>query len=324
MATTGVDTWNPQLAYIIKQALINSTAVDENDDVPGPAYTQALFQLNAMVKSLEATGIHVWTEEEGILFLQQGQARYVIGTGAGLPTPPSPDHTADAYAWTQLTTTAPAAIGATTLTVASIAGVASGYNIGVVDSNGLTEWTTVNGAPAGHVVTLAAPLTASVPSGSYALVYQTPLSRALKVPRARLYTLQSANETPMTPMSRQEYMDLPQKNSPGTPTQFFYSPRRDQGLFYVWPVPVLSNWAARYTWYRPLQDFLTPANTVDFPQEWINPLIWNLTKEMAVSYGVPDPTWARIKEMADMYSMLAISYDRESEDVQFGMDVQGQ
>ncbi len=194
--------------------------------------------------------------------------------------------------------------------------------IGIVLQSGVTQWTTVDGDPVADVITLADVLDEAVDSGAYAFAYTTPINRPLKVPNVRLLTLNGLNETPMTILSRQEYMDLPNKDSPRVPTQWFYSPQRDTGLFYIWPVPNYSNWAVRFTWYRPLSDFLIPTNTSDFPQEWINPLTWRLSKEIAPSYGVPAETWNRIKEMADGYADLVISYDRESEPIQFGMDWQ--
>jgi hypothetical protein len=172
----------------------------------------------------------------------------------------------------------------------------------------------------GNVVALGAALLVGADAGNYALAYTTKISRPLKIPAARLLTLNGLNETPMTILSRQGYMDLPDKDAPGTPTQWFYSPRRDEGLLYPWPVPQFSSWAMRFTWYRPLQDFLVPTNTADFPQEWVLPLQWNLSKELAPGFGVPAPTWDRIKEMADTYAMVVVSYDRESEPVQFGID----
>lgn len=316
MTTSGVSDWNPQLLFIIKDALLNCGAIDENEEPSSQLYEAELFKLNGMVKALEATGIHVWTEEEGILFLEPNQAKYVIG-GSGTTA-----NTADDADWTQLTLALPAVATATHITLLAGQGaqLVTGQNIGVIDNDGVTEWFTVASPPVADIVILSGALGVGVDAGNYALAYHTKIGRPLKVPNARLLTLNGLNETPMTVMARQQYMDLPNKINPGTPTQWFYSPRRDQGLLYVWPVPVFSNWAVRFTWYRSLQDFLDPTNTADFPQEWINPLIWGLSKESAPGYGVPEPTWQRIVQMSDMYTLLAVSYDRESEPVQFGID----
>lgn len=322
MATSGAATFNPAVLFIVRDALINCGAIDENEQPSAELYQNGVFKLNSMVKTLEATGLHVWAEEEAICFLQPLQARYVIGGD----TPNA--HTSDSEDWLELTLLLPAALGATHITLAAGQGalLVSGMHIGVIDNDGLTEWFTVAGAPAGDVVALSGALLVGVDQGNYALAYTTNINRPLKIPKARLLTLNGLNETPMTVLSRQEYEDLPQKGGVGnsggvgTPTQFFYSPRRDNGFLYVWPVPQTSAWAVRFTWYRALQDFLLPNDTMDFPQEWVLPLTWNLSQEMAPGYGVPEPTWVRIQGMADKYAILAISYDRESEPIQFGMD----
>lgn len=313
MATSGTSIWNPVLSQIILQALLNVGAIAEGETPSAAMYASAVFQLNAMAKAWEATGLHVWKEGEAILFLQPGQAKYVIGSATGAAV------TTDADSWEELTLTAPASVGALVITV-NIAAVAAGMNIGIVLDSGVTFWTTVNGAPAGNIITLTAPLPGSAANGNYALAAASPITRPLKVPNARLLTLNGLNETPMTILSRQEYMDLPQKTSPGTPTQWFYSPQLATGLLYVWPVATTSAWAVRFTWYQPIQDFFAPNNTSDFPQEWINPLIWNLSKEVGPSYDVPDAKWVKIKELADTYAIMAVTYDRESEPIQFGLD----
>ena len=318
MTTSNTDSWNPQLLFIIRQALINVTAIDENEQPSAQAYQDGLYALNGLTKTLEATGLHVWTEEEAILFLEPYQKRYQIG-GTGTPLP---DNTSDADSWVQLTLASPAVAGANQITLQTGQGalLGAGNYIGVIDNDGVTEWFTVLFQPPGDVVTLSGTLIVGADAGNYALAYYKKISRPLKVPKARLLTLNGLNETPMTVLSRQEYMDLPNKAAMGTPTQWFYTPQRDLGWLYIWPVPQFSNWAVRFTWYRPLQDWLTPQNTADFPQEWVLPLTWNLAKELAPGFGVPDRTWMRIKEMADNYALLATSYDRESEPIQFGYD----
>lgn len=320
MTTSGTIAWNPVLERIIQKALLNVGAIDENEAAGSPAYYDALESLNGLVKLAEATGIHVWTESEGIMFPQVDTARYVFGTGGDVKA-------TDANEWLELVTDAAAAAGASTILVADDDGVSDGDNIGIVLTSGVIQWTTVNGAPAANVITLDDTLDEAVDDGAIVITYTTTLSRPLRIPRTRLLTLQPAQalnylETPMTVLSRQEYMDLPQKRTQGTPTQFFYTPQRETGELYIWPVPSITQWAVRFTYYRSLQDFLIPTNTADFPQEWVLPLIWNLSKELMTGYGVPDATAQRITAMADQYALTVISYDRESEPIQFGMDWQ--
>ena len=56
----------------------------------------ATLALNSMIKEWAASGIHIWTTQEAILFLQQDQYRYLLGTG----TSPSPaTHCCDAFSY---------------------------------------------------------------------------------------------------------------------------------------------------------------------------------------------------------------------------------
>lgn len=314
MTIAPTNSWNPAVTYMIRQALIKLAVIADDEQPTAPQFNDALFCLNGIVKSAEATGIHVWTEEEAILFVQPGQVKYIIG-GPGLNA-----NTSDADEWLELTLTSNVVLGNTTIPLNTSIGVSVGNKIGVILNDGATWWATVVTVPTVSAVTIDLPIpNTGASQGAFALVYSETISRPLRVPNARLLTLQGLNETPMTIMSRQEYMDTPNKLSPGTPTQWFYSPQRDKGLFYIWPAPQRSAWAIRFTWYRPLADLLTPDNTVDFPQEWVNPLIWALANEMLPDYDCPPNRATMIKEQAAVYSDLVQSYDRESEPVQFGL-----
>lgn len=345
MTTSGSAAFNPAVTLIVAQALRQLGIIMEDEDPTGAMYSTGVFQMNALVASAQATGAHVWTEEEAILFIEPGVPKYIIGG----PTLALNAHTADADEWLQLSLAANASPGDWTVQLSDVTGVLEGDNIGIVLNDGSVFWTIANGQPlldsqgnpitdangniitagvfgAGDIVGVAAQIPASgATAGAYVFTYTTPIVRPLKVPNARLLYLNqnsppnNPNENPMTILSRQEYMDLPNKRSQGVPTQWFYSPQRDQGLFYIWPVPVTTAWAIRFTWYRPLQDFFAPGNTMDFPQEWVNPLLWGLARDLMGIYDTPPQRQAYINAQAAQYADLTVSYDRESEPVQFGL-----
>jgi hypothetical protein len=312
MTSSGTYTFNPALTFIITSMLRKLGVISEDEQPTAGQYADSAFAANAMIKEWQASGIHVWTEQEAILFLQNGQGRYLLG-GA------STDNSSDAYSWTQAQLQTSAVASATALALVSAAGIVSGQNIGVALDSGVTFWTTVNGAPAGNVVTLAAGLPSSASAQNFVMVYTARIIRPLKVPKARRYAFQGSLETPMTVMARQQYQDLPIKTTPGIPTQFFYSPQLGQGELYVWPVPNNASSAVRFTWYRPLQDFNTPANTGDFPQEWINTMIWCLARECGLDYDVPASRWQIVLSMAAEKLDMVQNWDRESEPIWFGM-----
>jgi hypothetical protein len=66
-------------------------------------------------------------------------------------------------------------------------------------------------------------------------------------------------------------------------------------------------------------DINTPANTLDFPQEWINACGWNLAREIGPEYAVPPQVWQIVVAEAEKKLELAQNYDRESEPIYFGI-----
>lgn len=318
--------FNPAASFIIEQALRTMAVINE-DEVPGAGqYKTGMFTLNAMMKMWEATGIHIWTEEEGILFLQQGQRMYRLG---GTTT----DKACNALQWIQTKANQAAASGSTSVVVLSAEGLAVTDNFGVILNSGAIFWTTIAGI-SGTTITLTDALTSPISAQTFVASYPVAaqLERPLQIPFARrlLYQTQMGQVpgqapdwggiiTSISPQSaRQDFMDLPQPNNPGTPTQYFYNPARDQGEFWIWNVPQNAGWAMRFTYYRSIRDFLYGNNTGDFPQEWVNPVMWLLAKELSLSYSVPPTRWSVIKEQAEaMYETVA-TWDREAQSVYFG------
>jgi hypothetical protein len=272
-------------------------------------YQDASDALNIMVKEWDSMGIHLWTESEGILFLQPNQYQYALG-------PTSTDHATTSYIQTYLT--AVAAPGATSISVNSISGINSGDQIGVTVASGNLFWTTVNGTPSGSTINLASALTDSAATGSIVFDYQSALLRPLRVVAARRYYIASAIETPMVRMSRLDYRDLPNKSNTGEPTQFFYDPQLVLGQMYLWEAPVDNTNLVKFTWYRQIQDFDAQSNTPDLPQEWLGALIWGLGIEMAPEYDVPVQRLAALKAAFDEKLARVSGFDVEPEPIYFG------
>lgn len=267
--------------------------------------------LNAMVKRWNAIGIHVWTETEATLFLQPGQYEYTVGPG-------STDHCTEVWAETELASDYTA--GGATITVSDDDGIANGDYIGVLLDDGTIGWTTVNGTPVANVVTLASVLSDSSTSGNAVYFYTTKIVKPLRVPFGRRLYLPSLITTPMTPLSRHDYFDLPNKANTGTITQFYFSPRLNVGDIKLWPAPTDAQSAFTFTWYKPIANFSTGADDADLPQEWIDCLIFNLARIMAPEYGVPLDQYNVIKELAAETLDEMKGFDREPEPTYFGVD----
>ena len=308
---------SPAATSVIRLAFRCMGTINE-DEVPTQGmYQDGIDSLNALVTEWQATGIHIWTEAEGILFLQQNQTRYTISTT-------TTDHWADAYGYAASTLASTAVAGATSITVESpgltTVPFSVGQKIGIVLDTGAAFWTTIKSTPANNVVPLAAALPSQASAQSFCYAYTSNIVRPLRMPAARRLAFAGMIETPLTDMlSRKAYMDLPNKNSPGLVTQAFYNPARDTGEIYVWNSPQDATNALRFTYYRPIQDFSNPDDQADLPAEWQNALKWNLAKELGPSYSVPLQRMTMlILPQAQTKLDLVMGWDREPQSVYFG------
>jgi hypothetical protein len=331
LTTSGDYEYDAPGTDIIQRAYQIVGQINEDETPTAGMYKTAIDTLNAMVKELMATGIHVWTEEEAMLFVQQYQPRYQISID-------SAEHVVAAELW-QLGTLGPnAPAAATSVTLSGQVGYqvdplrpvpTKDMAFGVSLDNGKAFWTTIKDVPSANVIDLTDALPSSASGGSFAYWYDVAnrIQRPLRVPAARRIDFNVGSqgsslgpiETPLTNMmSRKEYMDLPQKTAPGQITQCFYNPARDVGEMFVWNVPLNVSSGLRFTYYRPIQIFTSVDDLADLPIEWDNALKWNLAWELAPQYDVAAERYDRIGQRAVMKLELVMGWDREPQSIYFG------
>lgn len=316
MATSGTSAFNFTRDQIIRTALRKVGAFQSGETPDAGSVNDAADCLNMMVKEWDTLGIHLWTESEGILFLQPSQIQYAMGpTATDQATQTNPPN----YIQTALLVAA--AASASTIQVTSIVGMLNGDHIGIVLTSGVVFWTTINGVPSGSTITLAAILPSAAAIGNTVFDYTTSILRPLRIVDARRFVTASGIETGMIKLSRLDYRDLPNKTNTGVPTSYFYDPlggASANGIFYVWPAPIDASSAIKFTWYRQIQDFNNPGDNPDFPNEWINALVWNLAAELAPEYDLTGQRFALLKSQADAKLQMVFGWDRESESIYFG------
>lgn len=311
--TSGTYTFNYNLNQIVRAAARKIGAIAAGEVLSSQAIQDFTDSLNIQVKAWDATGLHIWTEEEAILFLQPNQYSYTLG-----------GTTTDNAAWTTYNSTtllAAAASGATSISVSSTTGFAASYYVGVVTNAGNISWSQESGAPSGSAITLSTGLSGMANAGNAVYVYQTQIVRPLRVVSGRRFAFNGSIDTPMIQMSRVDYRNQPNKTAPGTVTQFFYDPRggaSNQGVMWLWPAPSDVMSCFKFTFWRPIQDFAIGANIPDLPNEWINALIWNLAYIMAPEYDCPPQRYQMIQGQAASSLDTVQGWDREPESYLFG------
>jgi hypothetical protein len=314
MATSGSSNFDATRDEIIKAAYRKLNVIRSTQTPNAQLITDGAFALNAVVKHLQARGIHVWTVTEATLFPQPGQVKYAVSSAAGS------DHVTSSFVKTEIATAA--ASGASTITVDSDTGISDGDNIGIVVDDGTVHWTTVNGAPASDVITLTAALDDSSAVDNEVYAYTNKIVRPLKIVNARWVDADTGYETPVIEMmANLDYRRLPNKTQTGAVTQMFYDAQLTTGQAYLWQVPAVFEGYVNFTWHRPIEDFDAAGNNPDLPAEWIRTLIWLTAMEMGPEFTVPEATWNRVVTMAASSLDDMEGWDREETSWDFQPDM---
>lgn len=313
MTTSGTATFQPNRNQIIIRAGRQVGAWASGETPSAQEVQDWSDALNALVKGWDATGLHLWTENEGVLFPVPGQIRYQLG-------PTSTDTACNAVGMQQASLSTTGATGATSLGVSSNAGFANGQAVGVYLDSGAYFWTTINGAPSGSSIVLASGLPSQASASNPVFTYTTAMLRPLRVLAVRRYASASLLDTPINLISRLDFEDLPNKMNTGLVNQCFYDPQLGNGVFWLWQAPVDSSYIVKFTFMRELQDFNASADMPDFPKEWTNALVWNLANEMVTEYGTPDPRATRIEKRAAYWLDMAMGFDKEPESIYAGVN----
>ena len=315
MATSGSPAFSANRNQLIIGALrlLRVIRAQGAEQLSGRLAADGERRLNGMIKRWQADPeLHVWTTTEATLFPQAEQARYGVGDSAT-------DHVTTTYAAT--TIGADEASGQTALTVSSITGISDNQNIGIQLDDGTIHWSTVNGSPSGSTVTIDDGLADTAASGNAVWAYTSNISRPLKIVDARRYDIESGNETPLTVEARLTYQSRVNKTQTGNINSMFYDPGRVTGYINLWQPPTVVTELVNFTWHRPLDSFLAAGDDADFPQEWIDPVEYNLALQWMPEFAVPAEVKDDIKMLAPVFLDQVAGFDREAESVTFAPDM---
>lgn len=299
----------------------------------------AFMALVSMIQAWQASGIHVWCEEECILFPQPGQPLYRIGGPTG-------DHVTLFDSLIQTTLITAAVAGDLAIALASASGIQSGDNIGIQMENGTNFWTTVDGAPSGSVVAITDAIPSTAIAGAIVFDYTTPLIRPLRVMAGRRYNYLSQIENSMMVWARLDYEAQPNKTTLGALTAFFFDPQtsptayqasqQGSALVNLWSNPQNNQFGFRFTAQRPLATPADLSSSLDFPVEWQNAIVFNLAVDLWPEFGKePDPgttgrgkpaqmnpmTFQTAAALAAQKLQMAQGWDREPESIYFGVSM---
>lgn len=274
MAVSGSTNYTQTRNEIIADTLNLLGVYGIGDTVSSAHYTFCSNILNKMVKGWEMKGIHMWTEEEGVIFLTSDKNEYILTTSGGATSGAN-------IITTQLTSDATAS---TTIVVASTDGMTIGDKIAVkMDSSSYLVTTIANISTT--TITLTDALTTTAADGSPVFSYTALLDRPLHITRATFLNA-GGSERPIELVGREAFMNMPNKLSTGKATIGYYTVGVSSAKLHLWPTPDSDQDCVRISYLRRINDFDSSSDNADLPQEWLEAITYNLAVRVAPAFGI--------------------------------------
>lgn len=124
----------------------------------------------------------------------------------------------------------------------------------------------------------------------------------------------SSLDTPLSPMSRKEYHELPNKATAGSPSHYYLDRALVKAL-YVYPVQSVAGYSLVYNYMRQIQSPGAASNTLGIPSIWQEALVSALAAKLAEKYS-PEREMALLAKASKSFATAKRS-DNENVDTEF-------
>jgi hypothetical protein len=321
---------------IIKESMQNVGALGESEIPTSQEVTDCSRKLNMMVKQWMgsqdfAPGLKMWERQRGELFLTSSQGVYELG-------PNSPDNWAGSvkgqnnsqpYGQTILLQAQNA--GDNSFFVADASDMNVGDNVGIFIGPDIF-WSTITSVSTGsNNFTIPGPGLPAPTSGSNVVYnYTTKAQRPLGIVTCILRD-QFGQDTPVNPMTIQEYEALPTKTQQGyvcDAAAFYYESQFSTdgktvtggGLIFLDMFGAQdTNKHLHIVYVRPVMDMNQPTDNPEYPQQWYRALCWGLAREIAPMF---DSDWTQeMQANYDQSLLMAREGDPETTALYFQPNV---
>jgi len=120
----------------------------------------------------------------------------------------------------------------------------------------------------------------------------------------------SGYDTTLELVDAKAWGELSNKNEIGRPTKIWLN-RTLTRTIQLWPIPDLTTYVLHYRRIRYLNDFTAVTGTGDFPQSWIDAIIFHLAHRLSFEYGNPIQEREELKMTALELEAVARGYNHE-------------
>ena len=149
----------------------------------------------------------------------------------------------------------------------------------------------------------------------------------LKITQAYVKDTTTNYSTPLNIQTHYNYnITNPKSTDTGTPVNLEYEPGNQSGLIRIWPTPDSYSISSRnitIVYQRPFEDMTASGDALDFPQYWLEAVIYGLASRLASEYGLPLPDRADLRQEAAYFLNEALSFGTEEGSMFFSPNWQG-
>ena len=303
MATSGVTTFSMTAIEVVNKAFSKIGVKVAEQALTDDELQDGIDTLNLMIKSWGAQGLHLWTKDEGVLFLDVGKTDFNLGVTG--------DEACQFDDFIGTTTTLAKVSTDTVIDVASSTGMVVGDKIGVELDDKTRHWSTISIINSATQVTIATGIPSASKLGSTVFTFTNLVQRPNRILSCRRKTFADDNEIPVLTWSRDEYFNQVNKISQGTVVNCYYSPQLTNGRMYVWQTASSVNDFLRFTFERPLEDIAQGTDNLDFPVEWLEAIIYGIAFRLTDDYSTPFAKADRIGQKAESFLDDLLGWDEE-------------
>jgi len=312
MSTSGTTSFSMTAQQIVQKAFSKIGVKIAEQDLQPHEYQDGQDALNLMIKSWGAQGLHLWSKDEGVVFLDVGKADYLLGA--------SGDKACQLDDFVGTTTTANQVLNDDVIPVVLTTGMTVGDKVGIQMNDATRFWTTIKSVDSSTQITIDTVLPSAATLGSTVFTFTTLVQRPERILSYRRRIYADDTEIPVQSWSRNQYFNQVNKISQGTVVNCYYSPQLTNGRLYVWQTTSSINDLIRFTFERPLDVVTSSTETIDFPEEWQEAIIYNLAARLTDEYDTPPVKMQSVNGKAVQFLDDLLGWDEEMESLNLQPD----
>lgn len=145
----------------------------------------------------------------------------------------------------------------------------------------------------------------------------------LKVQQAYLVNNTTGQQIEIETKSYFDWQQVRTYNASSFPVFVSYTPYINFGILNVWPIPDASaatNYSIMLVNQRPFEDMVDAADSLDFPKEWHNAIIYELAVTLAPEYGASSQERQDLKQDAKKWLDMAKDFGTDETSIFFQIE----